>query len=77
MRVRLDEATLKRVSAITHGEYFNAHSADQLKRVYDSLTARLGSERRETELTALFAGAAGLLVLVGGLLSLVWFNRML
>jgi Ca-activated chloride channel homolog len=76
VRVRLDEETLKRVSAITHGEYFHADSADQLKSIYASLTARLGSERRETEITALFAALAGVLVLAGGLLSLLWFNRM-
>jgi Ca-activated chloride channel homolog len=34
-------------------------------------------ERKETEITALFAAAAALLALVSALLSLAWFNRVL
>jgi Ca-activated chloride channel homolog len=34
-------------------------------------------EKKKTEITALFAAAAAVLVLVSALLSLLWFNRIL
>jgi Ca-activated chloride channel family protein len=75
MRVRLDEDTLKQVSALTHGEYFYAGTAQDLKRVYESLSARLVMERREVEVSALFAALGALLLVLGAGLSLWWFGR--
>ncbi len=77
MRVRLDEETLKQIAQITRGEYFNAGSAAELKRVYETLTTRLVFESKETEITALFAAVAAVFALASGLLSLAWFNRIL
>ena len=34
-------------------------------------------ETKKTEVTALFSAAAALLALVSGLLSMLWFNRIL
>ncbi len=75
MRVRLDEETLKNVSLLTHGEYFYAGTADDLKKVYDSLSSRMVVERKETEISGLFAALAALLVALGAGLSLWWFGR--
>jgi len=75
MRVRLDEDTLKSVSNITRAEYFYAGTADDLKKVYQSLSSRLIVERKETEITALFAAAGAALVLLAAGLSLWWFGR--
>jgi Ca-activated chloride channel family protein len=75
MRVRLDEETLKNVAVLTHGEYFYAGTADDLKKVYESLSSRMVIERKETEITALFAALGGLLALLGAGLSLWWFGR--
>ncbi len=77
MRVGLDEETLKAVADITRGEYFYAGSAVDLKKIYESLRSRLVLERKRTEVTALFAAAAALLVIVSAALSLAWFNRIL
>ncbi len=75
MRVRLDEDTLKNVANLTRAEYFYAGTAADLKKVYQSLSARLIVEKKETEVTALFAAAAaGLMVLAAGL-SVWWFGR--
>jgi Ca-activated chloride channel family protein len=74
--MRFDEATLKSVADITKGEYFYAGSAEDLKKIYDSLTARLVLERKETEVGALFSALAALLAAVAGGLSVVWFNRL-
>ena len=75
MRVRLDEETLKGVSNLTRAEYFYAGTADDLKKVYQSLSSRLVVEKKETEITALFAAAAALIVLVSAALSVWWFGR--
>jgi Ca-activated chloride channel family protein len=77
MRVRLDEETLKAVADITRGEYFYAGNALDLKKVYQSLNARLVMERKKTEVTALFSGLAALLAVVSAGLSLAWFHRIL
>jgi Ca-activated chloride channel family protein len=69
MRVRLDEDTLKR------GDYHEAASAGELRKVYDRLAAKLVFERREIELSAVFAAAGALLAVLATALSIVWFRR--
>jgi Ca-activated chloride channel family protein len=75
MRVRLDEETLKQVSLLTRGEYFYAGTAEDLKKVYQSLSSKLVVERRETEVTALFAALGAVLAVLAAGLSLWWFGR--
>jgi Ca-activated chloride channel homolog len=77
MRVRLDEDALKQISNLTGGEYFYAGSALDLKKIYQSLNSRFVLEKKETEITAIFAAAAAFTVLLSALLSLLWFNRIL
>ena len=77
MRVRLDEESLKTIANVTRGEYFYAGNAVDLKKVYETLRTKLVLEMRKTEVTALFSAAAALLALVSGLLSMLWFNRIL
>jgi Ca-activated chloride channel family protein len=76
-RVRLDEETLKTIATMTQGEYFHAGTAADLKKVYQTLNSRLSFEKKETEVTALLSGIAALFAMVSGLLSLLWFNRIL
>jgi Ca-activated chloride channel family protein len=76
-RVRLDEETLKTVALMTRGEYFYAGTAADLKKVYQTLNSRLSLEKKETEVTALLSGVAALFAMLSGLLSLLWFNRIL
>jgi Ca-activated chloride channel homolog len=75
MRVRLDEETLKNISVLTHGEYFYAGTAEDLKKVYESLSSRMVVERKETELSAFFAGFGALLAVLAAGLSVWWFGR--
>jgi len=75
VRVKLDERTLKDMAAITHGEYFRAATGQQLERVYRAMRSRLAVERRETELSALFAALAAVLLLVASGLSLAWHGK--
>jgi len=75
MRVRLDEDALKEIAATTRADYFYAGSALDLKKVYADLNSKLVLEKRQTEVTALFAAVAALLMLVAVLLSLWWYQR--
>jgi Ca-activated chloride channel family protein len=75
MRVRLDEETLKAIADLTRGEYFYAGTATDLKKVYESMNARFILEKKEMEISALFAAGAMLAALVSACLSLLWFHR--
>jgi len=77
MRVRLDEASLKQIAGITHGEYFYAGTATDLRKIYTNLNTKLFLEQKEMEISALFAAGAAVIALLSALLSLLWFNRIL
>lgn len=77
MRVRLDEGELKAIAATTRAEYFRAGSGAQLKAIYEALRTRILFERRDTEVSALFAAAAAVLLALGAGCSLSWFHRIL
>ena len=76
LHTQLDEATLQQISQITGGTYYNAQSAQDLLKIYEALGSQLVSKPEKTELTALFAGASIFFLLIGGLLSLLWFSRL-
>ena len=73
---QLDEATLQQISQITGGTYYNAQSAQDLQNIYSKLNTSLIIKPQKTEITSLFAGAGILVLLIGGLFSFLWFNRL-
>jgi Ca-activated chloride channel family protein len=75
MRVALDEATLRTVAELTGADYFHAGNASELTNVYRTLTSELVLEKKSTEITALFAAAAALAMVLASLFSLLWFSR--
>ncbi len=75
VRTRLDEATLQQVSQLTGGAYYNAQTEEDLHTIYDNLSPQLILKPQNIEVTALFAGAGILVLLVGGGLSLAWLGR--
>ncbi|HYF16861.1 MAG TPA: VWA domain-containing protein [Ramlibacter sp.] len=75
MRVKLDEDTLKQIAGVTRGQYFHAGSGQDLSKVYEALKSRLVMEKRETEITVVFALLAGLLMMVAAGLSMWWYGR--
>jgi Ca-activated chloride channel homolog len=77
MRVKLDEDTLKSIANTTRGEYFYAGTAPDLKKVYETLNTKLVMEKKQTEITAIFAAVATVLAIIAAFLSLLWFNRLL
>jgi Ca-activated chloride channel family protein len=70
-----DKDTLRDVAARTDGQYFEAPTAAQLAAVYEELGSRVGYDKEKRELTAAFAGAGAVLLLIGGALSALWFGR--
>jgi Ca-activated chloride channel family protein len=73
---RLDEEALRQVADITDGRYLSAQDERELEAVYDELARERTFEEEKTEVTFAFAGAAMLLSVIGGALSLLWFNRL-
>ena len=73
----LDEPTLQKIALITRGKYFKASSAEELRSIYQTLGTRLGLEEQNTEITALVVAGAVALFLLMGVLSTLWFNRLL
>lgn len=76
IRVRLDENTLKQISARTDGTYFRANNETDLTSIYQNLSSKLELKPERTEVTAVFTGAAILIFLIAAILSLLWFNRL-
>jgi Ca-activated chloride channel family protein len=70
-----DPATLRAVAQRTGGKYYEALDGDRLKEIYGELGSRLGEEPERQEVTYAFAAAGGLLMLLGAVLSSVWFRR--
>ena len=64
LRVPPDPDALKRIASASGGEAFRAEDSDQLDAVYDRLGSQIGTKPEQREITALFAGAA--LLLLGG-----------
>ncbi len=75
--LKLDEPSLRAVAHTTKAEYYFAGDAQALTKIYQRLSARLQTERKETELSALLALGAALLSIAGAALSMLWFNRIL
>ena len=73
--VTLDEETLRGIARITHGAYYHAATAEQLHEVYEELGSRIVLERNQTEITALFAAIAAVLLICAAGLSVAWFHR--
>jgi Ca-activated chloride channel family protein len=76
VHTQLDEVMLQQISQITGGAYYNAGSEQDLQKIYEELTPQLVVRPEKMEITSLLAGAGLLLMLVGGMFSLVWFGRL-
>lgn len=76
IRTRLDEATLRGIAQATGGRYFGAQDASQLRTIYHSLAQQRHTETKTIDLAGAAIGGALVLSLVGGALSLLWFNRL-
>jgi Ca-activated chloride channel homolog len=70
-----DPETLRRIAEETGGRFFEAPTKDDLKAVYEEIGSQVSYEDQERELTAAFAGAGAVFLLIGASLSALWFGR--
>jgi Ca-activated chloride channel homolog len=70
-----DTKTLEEIARITGGRYTAAPTAERLEQVYRDLGGRLGRKREQREVTAAFAGAGAVLLLIASGLSVAWTRR--
>jgi Ca-activated chloride channel family protein len=68
----IDEVTLKKIAAITGGEYYSAESANQLQNVFQSLPTYLITKHEIMEISVAFAALGALLAAAAIVFSLVW-----
>ncbi len=76
IRSRLNEPLLQQIAQITDGTYYNATTEQELQAIYHNLNPQLVIKPEKTEVTSLLAGIGILVLLIGGVFSLVWFSRL-
>jgi Ca-activated chloride channel family protein len=76
-RVPPDPKTLAGIARITGGRAFTATDVKALDQVYKRLGSQVATEKRDVEVTSLFAGTALALMALSALSSLRWFGRVL
>ena len=67
MRVKLEDEALKKVSAITQGEYFRADSVEGLRNIDDKLGYRLRFEKRSLSEISAHVALLGMLIILASL----------
>jgi Ca-activated chloride channel family protein len=74
MRVKLDEASLKKIAEITKAEYFSADNRQDLVKIYESLSSKIVLKKhRRTEVSSVCALLGMLLVSCG--CAWAWWRR--
>lgn len=68
----IDEDTLKRVAALTDGEYYSAESTDELNKAFQNLPTNLIVRSEVTEITFIFAIAGAFLAVLAIALAMIW-----
>jgi Ca-activated chloride channel homolog len=68
---------LAAIAAASGGRTFSASDTSGLKAVYEHLAAQLGHKQAKHEITASFAGGGLVLLLLGAVLSLLWFGKLI
>lgn len=76
VHTRLDEAALQQIAGMTGGTYFNAGNEEELRAIYEEIKPQFVIKPEETEVTSLVSGVSMLFLILGGVFSLVWFNRL-
>jgi len=71
----LDSQTLRAVASVTNGSYHQVGDQAGLKAISRSINLHFTVVSEYTEVTALFAAAGVLFLVVGALVSVMWFGR--
>ncbi len=76
VHTQLNEDLLQRISQLTGGAYYSAESEEDLLTIYENIVPQLVIKPEKMEVTSILAGASILVLLMGGMFSLVWFSRL-
>ncbi len=71
----LDSELLEEVASVTDGSYYEADDADGLAEISETIDLRFKLVSQHTEVSGMFAAAGAGLLVVGALLSILWFGR--
>jgi Ca-activated chloride channel family protein len=71
----LDSQTLKSVATVTNGSYHQVDDQTALKAISKTINLHFAVVTQYTEVTALFAAAAALVLVTGALISVLWLGR--
>ena len=75
-RAQLDEVTLRQVAKMTGAKYYYAATETDLRDIYATLDTQIVFKVEQIEVTAYGVVAGAILVMLGGILGLFWFNRL-
>jgi Ca-activated chloride channel family protein len=74
--VPFNPTLLQQIAAVADGKFFMTSTAQDMKQIYRELGRVIGWETRKIEVSSMFVGGAGLLLLAGGIISLLWTGRL-
>jgi Ca-activated chloride channel family protein len=75
-QVPVDRVSLQKLAQTTKGQYYEAASKDQLKKVYSDMGSSIGYKTQPKEVTQWYLGLGFLLALAAAGLSLLWGSRL-
>jgi Ca-activated chloride channel family protein len=73
---QLNEPLLQQIALITDGAYYHAANDQDLQAIYEKIDPQLVVRPEQMEITSILAGASVLVLLIGGVFSLMWFSRL-
>jgi Ca-activated chloride channel family protein len=72
-----DPRSLAQVARVSGGRAYATADADRLSQAYERLGSQLGRKNVKREMTAGFAGGSLVLLMLGTIMSLRWFGRLI
>lgn len=73
---QLNKTMLEEIAKLTNGSYYFAEDEESLHEIYENIDLRLTVEGEMSEITSIVAGVNLVFVLIGGVLSTLWFGRL-
>jgi Ca-activated chloride channel family protein len=75
-RVPPDREALRQIATASGGIAFEAGDPEELSAVYEGLNSRITTRQAKRQITSAVAAGGAVMLLVGGLMSILWFGRL-